>query len=124
MHFWGGAGGVAGGVDVHAGGGADPFVEAAALPADSRALDSCLWEVESLRSHYAPSVSAVANAFAKPFTSTTPPMHVELLAELDADALHEREAHRRVRAAPLAARRPKRLALLDDGFGVPPPTPE
>eukprot|EP00966_Prymnesium_polylepis_P312818 7228726-Prymnesium_polylepis.1 len=44
---------------------ADPFDPTEAEPDQCRALDSSLWEVDALRSHFLPTVSAVAALFAK-----------------------------------------------------------
>lgn len=40
--------------------GADPFLEHEQDPANTRAVESSLWEVEALREHYCPQVSCVS----------------------------------------------------------------
>ncbi|KAG5456574.1 MAG: CBF/Mak21 family-domain-containing protein [Olpidium bornovanus] len=48
-------------------GGPDPYDPQERNPAQCRALDSSLWELVSLRSHYAPNVSSLAKMFEEKF---------------------------------------------------------
>jgi U3 small nucleolar RNA-associated protein 19 len=44
-------------------GGADPFDEDATELSKTRAAESCLWEIETLKKHYNPAVASFARAF-------------------------------------------------------------
>lgn len=57
----------------------DTFVESEDDPAACRAIDSCLWEVDSLRSHMCPTVASVASLFCAPMTLSTPPVDLRAL---------------------------------------------
>ena len=71
---------------------ADPFVEAEDDPAACHALDSSLWEVSTLSSHYSPTVASLANLFATPYAGTTTPLDVQTFAALSAKAFIRLEA--------------------------------
>ena len=57
----------------------DTFVESEDDPAACRAIDSCLWEVDSLRSHMCPTVASVASLFCAPMPLSTPPVDLRAL---------------------------------------------
>lgn len=82
--------------------GADSFVEDEDDPRLTGALDSCLWEIDTLRHHYCPTVSSIAKMFAKPFSQTTRKVELQPLAALSADSLMKVELNRRLKRAPLA----------------------
>ena len=46
----------------------DPFIEEEPNPMQSQALDSSLWEIQSLQSHYHPQVAALAKIISEQFT--------------------------------------------------------
>lgn len=101
--------------DADAAAAEDPYVAAEAEPRDCRAFDSCLWEVDTLRSHFCPSVSSLAALFARPFTQSTPPVELAPLAALSADSLIRVETQRKLKRAPIAtapAEPPPRHAKL------------
>jgi U3 small nucleolar RNA-associated protein 19 len=52
----------------------DPYVDDEADPALSRALDSSLWELQTLKSHYCPQVAKLARTFEKPFVKPEFPL--------------------------------------------------
>jgi U3 small nucleolar RNA-associated protein 19 len=81
----------------------DAFDETETDPRLCGALDSCLWEVDTLRQHYCPTVSSVAKMFARPFSHATPKMDLAPLSALSADVLMQVELKRRVKRAPLAS---------------------
>ncbi|KAF1814006.1 CBF-domain-containing protein [Eremomyces bilateralis CBS 781.70] len=45
----------------------DPFDDAETDPLDTRAIDSCLWELDALTTHYHPNVATVAKIIAQEF---------------------------------------------------------
>jgi len=94
---------------------ADPFLPDEPEPEACRAVDSCLWEVDSLRSHFCPTVASLAALFAKPIERTTPPVGLAPLADLTRDALARLEARPHPKEGPLAIRKP--TALFGEGSG-------
>ena len=70
----------------------DPFVEAEDDPAACHALESSLWEVSTLSSHYSPTVASLANLFATPSASNTVPLDAQTFAALSAKAFIRLEA--------------------------------
>jgi len=96
----------------------DPYRETEADPAASHALDSCLWEVDSLRSHYCPHVVTLAQLFASPLKPTTPPLELPPLASISPDALLALETGRKLRHAPLAGAQPPALLRPNAAAGM------
>lgn len=47
---------------------ADPYDDQEVDPLKTGAIDSSLWEIATMRSHYAPSVSTLAKIFEEAFT--------------------------------------------------------
>ena len=88
---------------------ADPYVHDEPEPAECGALHSCLWELSTLGSHYAPAVASIANLFAKPYGPTTTPIDIKPIAALSAGALMDLEAGRRLKAVPVGSKRPRAL---------------
>ncbi|KAG2488616.1 hypothetical protein HYH03_012789 [Edaphochlamys debaryana] len=97
--------------------GVDVYDEAQPDPARSRAVESSLWELEALRSHYCPQVSAFVCVLDKDLTDRTKTAEVALDALLGAGAgaaggaaagggsyaaLVRGELGRRLKAAPVA----------------------
>ncbi|KAJ1635090.1 CBF/Mak21 family-domain-containing protein [Pavlovales sp. CCMP2436] len=74
VHRTAGLGAVAGPADATDGGAddtrarlhGDPYLPDEPLPERSRALESSLWEVQSLRAHYLPAVAQIADKFSLP----------------------------------------------------------
>ena len=84
------------GDDIEEHGAPDPFLEEEADPMETRAIDSCLWELIQLQSHYHPNVATVAKVISEQFTkqsynnedfldhsysSVSPPISVLLLPD-------------------------------------------
>lgn len=46
----------------------DPFLPEEPSPLRTRAMDSCLWELQTHIHHYAPPVATLARIFSEPFT--------------------------------------------------------
>lgn len=90
-------------------GSADPFLPDEAEPEKSRAIESCLWEVETLKSHYCPTVSSLAALFAKPIEKNTHPIDLAPLSELSYSSLAELEIPRRPKEVPTAIYQPVTL---------------
>ena len=59
-------------------GAADPFLEAEEDPQKTKALESSLWELEALESHYCPSVRTLSGSFHTLFSE----LKVTVLPEL------------------------------------------
>ena len=86
----------------------DVYDEAASDPADSRAVDSSLWEVAALRRHHCPHVAALAHKLAAKDLSDrkgTAEMDVVALLEASAGTLAQEDFGRRLKAAPATAAR-------------------
>lgn len=81
----------------------DTFDESEVDPRLCGALDSCLWEVDTMRQHYCPTVSSIAKMFARPFSQATPKVDLAPLSALSADLLMQVELKRRLKRAPLAS---------------------
>jgi U3 small nucleolar RNA-associated protein 19 len=89
---------------------ADTFLESEEEPEKCGALSSCLWEVDSLRSHCCPTVASIASLFNSPMTAATTKVDLEPLGALTYAALGQLETRKRLRTAPVAMRPP--LGLL------------
>jgi U3 small nucleolar RNA-associated protein 19 len=50
------------------GGLSDPYIPHEADPMETRAIDSCLWEIVQLQSHYHPNVATIAKIISEQFT--------------------------------------------------------
>ena len=86
----------------------DVYDEAADDPADSRAVDSSLWEAAALRRHRCPHVAALAHKVAGKDLSDrkgTAEMDVAGLLDASAGTLAEEDFGRRLKAAPATAAR-------------------
>lgn len=86
--------------------GQDPFDDGEADPAKSGAQESSLWELDALRSHSAPAVSRLAEAFSKDFRVRPPPPppagDVKDFATLDFTDIFDAEFRRKAKKSPLA----------------------
>ena len=85
---------------------ADPFRADEADPEQCGAIDSCLWEVDTLRQHACPTVASLASLFATPMAVNTPPVDLEPLGTLSYAVLGQLETRKRLRTAPLAVEPP------------------
>lgn len=56
---------------VESGGFKDPFLPDEADPLETKAIDSCIWELVQLQSHYHPNVATIAKIISEQFTKRT-----------------------------------------------------
>jgi U3 small nucleolar RNA-associated protein 19 len=84
--------------------GSDPYLPDEADPAKCRALESSLWELDTLRSHYSPSVSRFVAVLDRDLTDKRKTLDVELapLAASSYASMLGEELGRRLKAVPLA----------------------
>jgi U3 small nucleolar RNA-associated protein 19 len=101
--------------------GHDPYDEAEPDPAQSRAVESSLWEVEALRRHYCPQVATLTAVLDKDLSDRAHTSEVDLdpLLATSYASLIASEAGRRLKAAPVAfyARPPAGLFCGGGGGG-------
>ncbi|KAK9836980.1 hypothetical protein WJX81_004282 [Elliptochloris bilobata] len=95
------------------GGGVDVYVEVAPDPALSRAIESSLWELDSLRNHYCPQVAAVVGVLDKDLADRKRTAEIDLAPLLPGSyaSLANSELTRRMKRVPTAfyAEPPRRL---------------
>lgn len=103
---------------VEGGEAADPFDEAEEDPERCRAIESCLWEVDSLRGHYCPTVASLASLFATPISHMTEQVPLEPLLTMSYRSLAQLETRKRLRSVPLVAKQPSALFGEDAGLGA------
>jgi len=94
--------------------GADPFAEECEDPAESRAIESSLWEVASLAGHYNPSVAEMARMLLeKDMTDRrkTAELNIGLFSKESYTSMIDAELKRRLKRVPVAfyASQPQRL---------------
>jgi U3 small nucleolar RNA-associated protein 19 len=94
---------------VEAAASADPFIEEEEEPEACGAINSCLWEVDQLRSHCCPLVASLASLFMSPVGPTTPPVDLEPLSAMTYASLGQLETRKKLRDVPIAMRAPKAL---------------
>ena len=84
--------------------GGDPFLEHEAEPSLCRAIDSSLWELDALRSHYSPAVSRFVAVLERELGNRkkTAEIDLSLLTGASYASMFEEENERRLKAAPLA----------------------
>ena len=82
----------------------DPFVEGEADPAQCRALESSLWELDTMRSHYSPSVARFVAVLDKDLTDKrkTQDMDLAALGGASYATMVSEELERRLKTVPLA----------------------
>ncbi|KJR81652.1 U3 small nucleolar RNA-associated protein 19 [Sporothrix schenckii 1099-18] len=78
---------------------ADPFRPLERDPMETRAIDSCLWEVVQLQSHYHPNVATIAKILAEPFTKQA--YNVEDFFDHSYQSMLEAEFGKAVRKTPV-----------------------
>ncbi|XP_069352835.1 nucleolar complex protein 4 homolog isoform X3 [Eulemur rufifrons] len=78
---------------------ADPYDPAEEDPAKSRALESCLWELQALQRHYHPEVSKAASVINQ--VLSVPEVSIAPLLELTAYELFEQDLKKGPRPVPL-----------------------
>ena len=99
--------------------GGDPFVAAEADPCKARALESSLWELDTLRRHYSPAVSRFVAVLDRDVSNRmqTADIDVAALANASYATLFGEDVERRLKAVPLAfyaEQTPQ--ALWEDGW--------
>ena len=102
-------------LDAAAAGAADPYLPEEEDPEKCDAVRSSLWEVDSLRAHYCPTVASLASLFAAPMTHATQPIPIEPLLGMTYRSLAQLETRKRLRSVPLNARPPLTPLCGDDG---------
>ncbi|GAP86312.1 putative nucleolar complex protein 4 [Rosellinia necatrix] len=91
----------------------DPFDETEEDPMQTRAIDSCLWEVLQLQSHYHPNAATIAKVISEQFTK--PWYNMEDLLDHSYSSLVEAELSKPVKKAPVVEFMiPKRIFLPND----------
>jgi len=87
-----------------AGSAQDPFLPAHQDPARCRALESSLWELEQLRTHFSPAVSRFVAVLERELGNRRKTQELELgaLAGASYASLFAEETERRLKAVPLA----------------------
>ena len=95
----------------------DPFEADESDPEHCGAINSCLWEVDTLRLHACPTVASIASLFATPITLQTPQVDLEPLGTLTYSALGQLETRKRLRTAPLAMHPPGGLFARPEHTG-------
>ncbi|RKP34039.1 CBF/Mak21 family-domain-containing protein [Dimargaris cristalligena] len=93
----------------------DPYDHTAADPKEAKALESSLWEIQTLQSHYAPQVSTMAKVFSDRFTRN--PFDLEDFLDHTYSTLFSAELDRPSHKDPaLAAQIPPRLFIEGDTY--------
>ncbi|CAK7271262.1 Maturation and nuclear export of 40S ribosomal subunits interacting protein [Sporothrix epigloea] len=92
---------------------ADPFDAREQDPMESHAVDSCLWELVQLQSHYHPNVATIAKIISEQFTKQA--YNVEDFFDHSYQSMLEAEFDKVVRKAPVVEFQiPKRIFLPHD----------
>ncbi|KAJ9137949.1 Nucleolar complex protein [Pleurostoma richardsiae] len=91
----------------------DPFLEDEEDPMETRAIDSCLWEIVQLQSHYHPNVATIAKVMSEQFTKQF--YKFEDFLDHSYGSLLEAEMSKEVKKPPVVEFMiPKRIFLLQD----------
>ncbi|KAF6814289.1 ribosome biogenesis protein [Colletotrichum sojae] len=91
----------------------DPFLEDEADPMETRAIDSCLWEIVQLQSHYHPNVATIAKIISEQFTKQS--YNIEDFLDHSYGSLLEAEMGKNVKKPPVIEFQiPKRVFLPND----------
>ncbi|KAJ1674775.1 Maturation and nuclear export of 40S ribosomal subunits interacting protein [Spiromyces aspiralis] len=94
---------------------ADPFDEDEKDPAKCRAIESSLWEIETLQNHFYANISTLSKVFNEPFRR--PPYDLEDFMDHTYATLFESDTCRRIKKAPpLAATAPTTLFRPGDAL--------
>ncbi|KAF3769201.1 CBF-domain-containing protein [Cryphonectria parasitica EP155] len=96
----------------------DPFLQDEEDPMETRAIDSCIWEIVQLQSHYHPNVATIAKIISEQFTKQF--YQLEDFLDHSYGSLIEAEMTKNVKKAPVVEFQiPKRMFLPQDaGSGV------
>lgn len=91
----------------------DPFDPAMQDPMETRAIDSCIWEIVQLQSHYHPNVATIAKIVSEQFTKQI--YNMEDFLDHSYASLLEAEMGKNIRKAPVVEFQiPKRIFLPHD----------
>ncbi|KAK2537762.1 Noc4l [Columba livia] len=77
----------------------DPYVMEEEEPSESRALESCLWEIQTLQNHYHPEVARAAAVLSRPLSELED--DISGLLELSAYELFDKEVQKKAADVPL-----------------------
>ncbi|KAL1901827.1 Maturation and nuclear export of 40S ribosomal subunits interacting protein [Sporothrix stenoceras] len=89
---------------------ADPFLQHERDPMETHAVDSCLWEIVQLQSHYHPNVATIAKILSEQFTKQS--YNVEDFFDHSYQSMLEAEFGKEVRKTPVVEFQiPKRIFL-------------
>ncbi|KAK1724015.1 CBF/Mak21 family protein [Colletotrichum acutatum] len=77
----------------------DPFLADEADPMETHAIDSCLWEIVQLQSHYHPNVATIAKIMSEQFTKQS--YNIEDFLDHSYSSLLEAEMGKQVRKPPV-----------------------
>ncbi|ORY66293.1 nucleolar complex protein [Pseudomassariella vexata] len=92
---------------------ADPFIADEQDPMETQAIDSCLWEVVQLQSHYHPNVATIAKIISEQFTKQS--YNMEDFLDHSYSSLLDAELSKHVKKAPVVEFMiPKRIFLPQD----------
>ncbi|KAI8230306.1 hypothetical protein K4K54_000913 [Colletotrichum sp. SAR 10_86] len=91
----------------------DPFVEDEADPMETNAIDSCLWEIVQLQTHYHPNVATIAKILSEQFTKQS--YNIEDFLDHSYSSLLEAEMTKQVKKPPVIEFQiPKRVFLPNE----------
>ncbi|KFA80238.1 hypothetical protein S40288_04540 [Stachybotrys chartarum IBT 40288] len=91
----------------------DPFLPEVADPMETRAIESCVWELVQLQSHYHPNVATIAKIISEQFTKHS--YNMEDFLDHSYASLLEAEMAKNVKKAPVVEFHiPKRIFLPQD----------
>lgn len=91
----------------------DPFDPDMQDPMETRAIDSCIWEIAQLQSHYHPNVATIAKIVSEQFTKQI--YNMEDFLDHSYASLLEAEMGKNIRKAPVVEFQiPKRILLPQD----------
>lgn len=95
----------------------DPFDMDETDPMETNAIDSCLWEIISLQSHYHPNVAALARIVSQQFTK--PSYNLEDFLDYSYQSIVENELRKEIRKDPeVEYEIPKRIFTIQDNDGT------
>ncbi|KAG8428411.1 Maturation and nuclear export of 40S ribosomal subunits interacting protein [Metarhizium acridum] len=91
----------------------DPFLAEETEPTKTRAIDSCLWELVQLQSHYHPNIATIAKVMSEQFTKQS--YNMEDFLDHSYASLLDAELGKDVKKAPVIEFQiPKRIFLPQD----------
>ncbi|KAF2146733.1 uncharacterized protein K452DRAFT_218400 [Aplosporella prunicola CBS 121167] len=92
----------------------DPFNMDEEDPMETDAIESCLWEIETLQSHYHPNVATLAKIISEQFTKRS--YNLEDFLDHSYNGLIEAELHKELKKTPVVEFEiPKRIFTAEEG---------